>query len=116
MSNNSTDFNIHPNSYTVTRVKFRSFDVKLLNLACSNLVELVKNIGGRSTGPIQLPTSKHYYCVLNSPHVYKKSREHFEIAEYRRLLDVYIPKNVANVSDFLVTIPIPAGVLAEIVS
>jgi len=101
--------------YTVTRIKLKSFDSELLNIACDILVDSIKNIEGRIVGPIRLPTSKHYYCVLNSPHVDKKSREQFEVAEYRRLLDVYTPKNMTNLVDSFLTIPIPPGVVVEII-
>jgi len=116
MSERSTDLSAQVNLYTVTRIKLHSFDSGLLNTACSNLVTSIQSLGGKVTGPIRLPTSKHYYCVLNSPHVDKKSREHFEVSEYKRLLDVYTPKNMADVFDSFFTIPIPAGVLVEIAS
>ena len=33
---------------------------------------------GSIKGPIPLPKRTRRYCVLKSPHVNKKSREHFE--------------------------------------
>lgn len=116
ISNNKIDLKSQSNLYTLTRVKFHSFDSELLHIAYSNLADSIKNLGGKITGLIRLPTSKHYYCVLNSPHVYKKSREHFEVSEYRGLFDIYIPKDRVAISDSFLKIAIPSGVLVDIVS
>lgn len=111
----SESLNKELNSYTSTRIRLQSFDPNLLSIACENLTDSIKNINGRIVGPIRLPTSKHYYCVLNSPHVDKKSREHFEVSEYKRLIDVYTPQNISNAIDSFLTIPVPPGVVVEIV-
>ena len=72
-----------------TRVKLEAFDTKLLTEACKSLIEGISSINGIAKGPIPLPTKKRIYCVLRSPHVDKKSREHFEIRIHKRLLDIY---------------------------
>lgn len=96
--------------YIKTRVKLESFDVKLITLASRNLMEGVLSIEGKAAGPIPLPTKKRIYCVLRSPHVDKKSREHFEIRTHRRMLEIYTPKTVENLADSFLKIPIPPGV------
>jgi small subunit ribosomal protein S10 len=96
--------------YIKTRVKLESFDVKLLTLASRNLMEGVLSIEGKAKGPIPLPTKRRVYCVLRSPHVDKKSREHFEIRTHRRILEIYTPKTVENLADSFLKIPIPPGV------
>ena len=42
-------------------------------------------------GPIPLPTEKHRYTVIRSPHKDKDSREHFEMRIHKRLLDILEP-------------------------
>ena len=80
-----------------TRVKLEAFDTKLLTIACKSLIDGISSINGVAKGPIPLPTKKRIYCVLRSPHVDKKSREHFEIRIHKRLLDIYTPQNVENI-------------------
>ena len=43
-----------------------------------------------------LPTEKHRYTVIRSPHKYKDSREHFEMRVHKRLVDIieHTPKTV----------------------
>ena len=66
----------------------------------------------RCSGPIPLPTDKHRYTVIRSPHKYKDSREHFEMRVHKRLVDIveHTPKTV----DSLQRLDLPAGVDIEI--
>ena len=68
--------------------------------------------GSSVRGPVPLPTEKHRYTVIRSPHKYKDSREHFEMRIHKRLLDIveHTPKTV----DALQRIELPAGVDIEI--
>ena len=91
-----------------TRVKLEAFDTKLLTEACKSLIEGISSINGIAKGPIPLPTKKRIYCVLRSPHVDKKSREHFEVRLYKRFIDVTITS--PNVLDVLLKTELPAGV------
>jgi|TARA_B100000768_G_scaffold177919_1_gene192860 small subunit ribosomal protein S10 len=93
-----------------TQVKLESFDHKLLTIACKRLIDGIISINGQAKGPIALPTKKRIYCVLRSPHVDKKSREHFEIKIHKRLLEIYTPQNVDNIADSFLKIAIPPGV------
>ena len=95
-----------------TRVKLEAFDTKLLTEACKSLIEGISSINGIAKGPIPLPTKKRIYCVLRSPHVDKKSREHFEIRIHKRLLDIYTPQNVENIADSFLKIAIPPGAVS----
>jgi small subunit ribosomal protein S10 len=63
-------------------------------------------------GPIPLPTRKNIYCVLRSPHVDKKSREHFEIRTHKRLIDILEP--TPKTVDALMRLDLPAGVDIEV--
>lgn len=98
------------NKQIKTQVKLESFDHRLLAIACKKLVEGIVSINGQAKGPIPLPTKKRIYCVLRSPHVDKKSREHFEIKIHKRLLEIYTPQNVENIADSFLKITIPPGV------
>ena len=97
-----------------TRVKLEAFDTKLLTIACTNLINGISSINGISKGPISLPTKKRIYCVLRSPHVDKKSREHFEKKTHVRLLEILIPKNIPNIEDAFVKIETPPGISIKI--
>jgi hypothetical protein len=61
---------------------------------------------------VPLPTEKHRYTVIRSPHKYKDSREHFEMRVHKRLVDIveHTPKTV----DSLQRLDLPAGVDIEI--
>jgi small subunit ribosomal protein S10 len=63
-------------------------------------------------GPIPLPTQIHRYCVIRSPHVFKKSREHFEMRIHKRLIDIIDP--TPKTVDSLMRLDLPAGVEVEI--
>lgn len=68
--------------------------------------------GGVVGGPVPLPTKRRVYCVLNSPHVHKDSRFHFEIRTHQRLIDIMYP--TAQTIDSLMQLQLPAGVDVEV--
>ena len=51
--------------------------------------------------------------IVYSPHINKKSREHFEIRTHKRLLDIYIDPEQKTVAA-LEKMELPAGVDIEI--
>ena len=63
-------------------------------------------------GPLPLPTKTRRWCLLKSPHVYKKSREHFEMRIHKRLIDIVEP--TPKTVDSLMRLDLPAGVEVEI--
>lgn len=73
------------------RIKLKAFDHSLLDQAVQEIVGTAKRTGAEVAGPIPLPTVKNRYCVLRSPHVDKKSREHFEIRTHKRIMDILSP-------------------------
>ena len=73
------------------RVCLKAYDHKLIDLSASKIVEVVKRTEARVAGPVPLPTKRRLYCVLRSPHVDKKSREHFEMRIHKRIIDIYDP-------------------------
>jgi small subunit ribosomal protein S10 len=89
------------------RIRLQSYDHKLLDIACKQILNEVEKTESKIVGPIPLPTKKRVYCVLRSPHVNKDSREHFEIRIHKRVLDIY-PTSV-DPSNSLITINLPSA-------
>lgn len=94
------------------RIRLKGFDHKLLDQATVEIVETVKRTGARLVGPIPLPTKIERYCILRSPHVDKKSQEHFEIRTHKRLVDIMEPTQ--HTVDALMKLELSAGVDVEI--
>ena len=94
------------------RIRLKAFDHKLLDQSTQEIVETAKRTGARLSGPIPLPTKISRYAVLRSPHVDKKSMEHFEIRVHKRLLDILEPTQ--QTVDALMKLDLSAGVDVEI--
>ena len=97
---------------TKVRIRLKGFDHTLLDQSTQEIVESVKRTGARIAGPIPLPTHIERYCVLRSPHVDKKSREHFEIRTHKRLVDILEPTQ--QTVDALMKLELSAGIDVEI--
>ena len=91
------------------RVRLESFDHELLVSSCQKIVNILKDTSLNSIGVVTLPTHKRIYCVLRSPHVYKDSREHFEIRVHKRILEIYYDSEVP-IFDLLSKADLPSGV------
>ena len=65
-------------------------------------------MGASVAGPIPLPTTIKRFCVIRSPMVDKKSREHFEMRTHKRLIDILNPSS--KTIDALTRLNMPAGV------
>lgn len=94
------------------RIKLRAYESTLLDSAIREIVSTAERTGAAIAGPVPLPTKKSRYCVLRSPHVDKKSREHFEIRTHKRLLDILSPTQ--QTIDALMKLDLSAGVHVEI--
>lgn len=94
------------------RIRLLAYDYRLLDVSCEEIVETVKKTGAVVLGPIPLPTKREVFTVLRSPHVYKKSREQFQIKTHKRLLEIVNP--TAKTIDSLKKLDLPAGVNVEI--
>ena len=94
------------------RIKLKAFDHAILDQSTMRIVDTAKRTGARISGPIPLPTDKHVFCVLRSPHVDKNSREHFEIRVHKRLVEILDPTN--ETVNALMKLELPAGVDIEI--
>ena len=93
------------------RVCLKAYDHKLIDVSAEKIVETAKRTDAKVAGPIPLPTKRRIYCVLRSPHVDKKSREHFEMRTHKRIIDIYEPTQ--QTMDELRRLDLPAGVDIE---
>lgn len=94
------------------RVCLKAYDHKLIDVSAAKIVETAKRTDAKVAGPIPLPTKRRIYCVLRSPHVDKKSREHFEMRTHKRIIDIYDP--TAQTTEELSRMDLPAGVDIEV--
>jgi small subunit ribosomal protein S10 len=94
------------------RIKIKSFDHELLEVAVSNIIEALGRAGASIVGPVPLPTKIKKYTVIRSPHVDKRSREQFEIRIHKRLIDILEPNE--SIIEELKKLSLPSGVEVEI--
>ena len=90
------------------RIKLKSYDHSLVDLACTKIVEAAEKMGSKVSGPIPLPTEREIVTVLRATHKYKDAREQFELRTYQRLNDIYSPN--AKTIDSLSKLDLPAGI------
>ena len=94
------------------RVKLKAYDHRVIDQSAQQIVETVLRTGALVVGPVPLPTSKSRYTVIRSPHVDKRSMEHFEMQTHKRLIDIIDPS--AKTIDALMHLNLPVGVGIEI--
>ena len=94
------------------RIRLRAYDHEILDQSTKKIVETVLRTQARIRGPVPLPTEKHRYTVIRSPHKYKDSREHFEMRTHKRLIHIIDP--TPKTVDSLMRLDLPAGVDIEI--
>ncbi len=96
------------------RISIKAYESKLLDSSCNKIVEAIKDSDNEVVGPIPLPTKTRRYCVLTSPHVNKKARDHFEIRTHKRIIDIYKPTD--TVLENLKNLDLSAGIDVEVKS
>lgn len=94
------------------RIRLKAYDHKLLDQSATQIVDTATRTGATVCGPIPLPTEKNIYTILRSPHVYKDSREQFELRTHKRLIDI-LDSNPKTV-DALMHLDLPAGIEIDI--
>jgi small subunit ribosomal protein S10 len=94
------------------RITLKAYDHRLLDKSAANIREIAASTGAVVGGPVPMPTHIKTFCVLRSPHIDKKSREHFAMTTHKRVLDVFgcSPRTV----DALMSLSLSAGVSVEI--
>ena len=94
------------------RIKLKSYDHTLVDLAAEKIVDAAKRQGVAVSGPIPLPTEKEVVTILRAVHKYKDSREQFERRTHKRLIDILNPNQ--KTVEALMSLDLPAGVEIEI--
>ena len=90
------------------RIRLKAYDHELIDQSTKKIVETVLRTQAKVRGPVPLPTERHRYTVIRSPHKYKDSREHFEMRTHKRLIDIIDP--TPKTVDALMRIDLPASV------
>ena len=94
------------------RIRLKAYDHEIIDQSAKKIVETVTRTQASVRGPIPLPTRKHRFTVIRSPHKDKDSREHFEMRIHKRLIDIIDP--TPKTVDSLQRLDLPAGVDIEI--
>jgi len=94
------------------RIRLKAYDHEVIDQSTQKIVETVTRTGAQIRGPVPLPTEKHRFTVIRSPHKDKDSREHFEMSIHKRLIDIIEPS--PKTVDSLQRLDLPAGVDIEI--
>ena len=94
------------------RIRLKAYDHEVIDQSTKKIVETVVRTQAKVRGPVPLPTEKHRYTVIRSPHKDKDSREHFEMRIHKRLLDIMDP--TPKTIDSLQRLDLPAGVEIEL--
>ena len=94
------------------RLRIRSYDSRLVDNSCKQIIETLRRHDAQVIGPTPLPTEFKKYTVNRSTFVHKKSREQFEMRIHKRLIDILkpVPKLIESLQD----LNLPAGVDIEI--
>ncbi|MCD5407815.1 30S ribosomal protein S10 [Candidatus Bipolaricaulota bacterium] len=94
------------------RIRIQGYDHEIVDAAVRKIMETAKATRAKVAGPIPLPTERRLYTVLRSPHVDKRSMEHFERKVHRRLIDIREP--TSETINALMEVELPTGIDIEI--
>ena len=94
------------------RVKLKSYDSRVIDSCCQQILDTAIRTGAKVVGPIPLPTKRSVYAINKSPFIDKDARDHFEIKVHKRLIDIISPTE--KTIDSLTHLELPAGVNIEI--
>ena len=94
------------------RIKLKAYDHRLIDDSARQIVEAAERTGAAVAGPVPLPTSIEKFTVIRSPHIFKDSREQFEIRTHKRLIDILAP--TSKTVDTLMRLQLASGVDIEI--
>lgn len=94
------------------RVRLKSYDARVIDSTCQQILDTAIRTGAKVVGPIPLPTKRSVYAVNKSTFIDKDARDHFEIKVHKRLIDIIQPTE--KTIDSLTHLELPAGVSVEI--
>jgi small subunit ribosomal protein S10 len=84
------------------------WDHELIDKSVNKIIDIALGTGATISGPVYLPVKRRVFCITRSPHVDKRSGEHFELRIHKRLIDIlnYTPKTIEEIKKM----DMPAGV------
>lgn len=94
------------------RVRLKSYDARVIDSTCQQILDTAIRTGAKVIGPIPLPSQRSVYAVNKSTFIDKNARDHFEIKVHKRLIDIVSPTE--KTIDSLTHLELPAGVNIEI--
>ena len=94
------------------RVRLKSYDARVIDSCCQQILDTAIRTGAKVVGPIPLPTKRSVYAVNKSTFIDKDARDHFQIKVHKRLIDIIEPTD--KTIDSLMHLELPAGVDIEI--
>ncbi|OIP57992.1 MAG: 30S ribosomal protein S10 [Candidatus Levybacteria bacterium CG_4_10_14_0_2_um_filter_36_16] len=94
------------------RVKLKSYDPRIIDSTCQQILDTAIRTGAKVVGPIPLPSKRSVYVLNKSPFIDKDAREHFQIKTHKRLIDIMSPTD--KTIESLIHLDLPAGVNVEI--
>ena len=94
------------------RVKLKSYDARVIDSTCQQILDTAIRTGAKVVGPIPLPSQRSVYAVNKSTFIDKNARDHFQIKVHKRLIDIITPTE--KTIDSLTHLELPAGVSVEI--
>jgi small subunit ribosomal protein S10 len=94
------------------RVKLKSYDARVIDSTCQQILDTAIRTGAKVVGPIPLPSDRTVYAVNKSTFIDKNARDHFQIKTHKRLIDIISPTE--KTIDSLTHLELPAGVSVEI--
>jgi small subunit ribosomal protein S10 len=94
------------------RVRLKSYDSRVIDSCCQQILDTAIRTGAKIVGPIPLPTDRSVYAINKSPFIEKDHKDHFEIRVHKRLIDIVSPTD--KTIDSLTHLELPAGVDIEI--
>ncbi len=94
------------------RVKLKSYDHRVIDEACTKIIDTALATGAKIIGPIPLPTKRSMMAIKESPFTDKDAQEHYEMLVHKRLIDIIDPS--PRTVDSLGNLDLPAGVSIEI--
>jgi len=97
---------------TKLRLRIKSYDYKLLDNSCKQIIDIALRNSAEIVGPVPLPTEFKRYTVNRSTFVHKDSREQFELRIHKRLIDILNPN--PKIVEALTNLNLPSGVDIEI--
>lgn len=94
------------------RVRLKSYDHRVLDATCEQLLDTALRTGAKIVGPVPLPTRRTVITIPRGTFVEKNSQESFEIKVHKRVVDIIEPTD--KTIDSLMHLELPAGVDIEV--